>query len=66
VLNRVKSTENSGATTVVHTQAYPITLSMVGISQISMLIARCLPIVLPNKYVFVSLFIVVYVFQSHA
>ena len=53
VLNRVKSNDFSRATTVVHTQAYPIALSMVGISQISMLIARCLPMVLSNIYWFV-------------
>jgi len=45
VLICVKSTEYSQATTVVYTQEYPITVSMVGIGQISRLIARCLPII---------------------
>jgi len=31
-------------TTVVYTQEYPITLSMVGIDVISRLYARCLPV----------------------
>jgi len=44
VLNRLKRTEYSQATTVVYTHQYPITLPMVGTSQMSRLNAHCLPI----------------------
>jgi len=43
VLNRVKRTEISRASTVVYTHVYPITLPMVGTGQMSRLYARCLP-----------------------
>ena len=43
VLNRVESTELLRKTIVVYTNEYPITLSMFGTGQISMLNARCLP-----------------------
>jgi len=52
MLNRVESTDYSRATTVVHTHAYPITLHMVGIGQMSRSNARCLPIVLLSKLLF--------------
>ena len=44
MLNRVVSPEIPRATTVVHTQEYPITLLMVGSGQLSRLNAGCLPI----------------------
>jgi len=46
VLNRVERPEYSQATTVVYTQEYPITLTMVGTGQMSRLNARWLPIAL--------------------
>ena len=44
VLSRVEGTDYSRATTVVHKHEYPLTLSLVGIGQMSRLNDRCLPI----------------------
>ena len=46
MLNRVERPEYSQATTLVYTQEYPITLTMVGTGQMSRLNARWLPIAL--------------------
>ena len=56
MLKPIESTDYSRATTVVYTQEYPTTRSMFGISQMSRLTARGLPIVSP-LLMFVCLFV---------
>ena len=50
MLNGVESITCSRATTLVYTHEYPITLAKVGISQMSRLNARCLPILIVIFY----------------
>ena len=62
MLNRVKSTEYSRATTVVYTQEYPITRSMIQICQMLRLNAPCLPIHIIIIIIIIYLFIYLLLF----
>ena len=49
MLNRLVNTEYSRVTTIAYRHEYPITVSMVGICQMSRLNARCLHMVLGHS-----------------